>query len=273
MLSTRRTRVALNDTDVSDRLRQLLTRRLNKPRQRQRLMWPQLSRFEAGVTDPADRRADSARGPLVRAAAHQFAHKPYGVVNLDDVVAAVEITRGAMYFHFPSKHALSTAVVEEARAVGCEAAAGVLANKLSGIETLIDLSYLVAVLDLCEDVVRAGLYLLENIGRAEGLAVLRYREAVDALTPIARRAIDEGDIVEGRDPQDVARLLVATYIGARHTSDLDNPKEFLLDLEKTWMILLLPGFANPERMSYLSQLIRRRTAVALRKVAAPRPKS
>jgi TetR/AcrR family transcriptional regulator, transcriptional repressor for nem operon len=221
------------------------------------------------VTDPADRRADSARGPLVRAAAQQFAHKPYSLVNLDDVVAAADISRGAMYFHFPSKQALATAVIAEAYELGRQAAAGVLANKLSGLETLIDLSYLVAVWDIGEDLARAGLYLLESIGRVEGLEARSLREVVEALAQIVRRAVSEGDIAEGCDPEDIARLLVSTYIGIRHTSDLDNPQRFLLDIEKAW-ILLLPGFANPERMRYLSQFVRRRTAVASGKASQQR---
>lgn len=222
------------------------------------------------MTDPTDRRAVSARAPLVRAAAQQFAHKPYSLVNLDDVVAAVDVTRRAMYFHFPSKQALATAVIDEADNLGREAAAGVLANKLTGLETLIDLSYLVAVLDLGEDLARAGLYLLESIGRAEGLEERSLREVVNALAQIARRAVDEGDIAEGRDPEDIARLLVSMYIGVRHTSDLDTPQKFLLDLEKSWA-LLLPGFANPERMRYLSQFVHRRTAVALGKMPPQGP--
>jgi AcrR family transcriptional regulator len=202
---------------------------------------------------------------LVRAAAQQFAHKSYALVNLDDVVAAVDVTRGAMYFHFPSKQALAMAVIEEADKLGREAAAGVLANKLSGLETLIDLSYLVAVLDLSEDLARAGLYLLESIGRAEGLEERSLRDVVNTLTQIAQRAIDEGDIAEGRDPEDIARLLVSMYIGVRHTSDLDAPARFLRDVQKAWN-LLLPGFANPERIDYLIEFVHRRTAVASGKV-------
>lgn len=217
------------------------------------------------MTDPSERRADSARGPLVLAAAQQFAHKPYSLVNLDDVVAAVDISRGAMYFHFPSKQALAMAVIEEAHQLGAEAAAGVLANKLTGLETLIDLSYVVAVLDLGGDLARAGLYLLETLGRAEGLEAKRLRAAVDALAQITRQAVSDGDIVEEHDPTDIARLLVSMYIGVRHTSDLDNAQQFLADLEKAW-ILLLPGFANPERISYLSQFVHRRTVVAMGKL-------
>jgi AcrR family transcriptional regulator len=219
------------------------------------------------LTDPNDRRADSARGPLVQAAAQQFAHKPYSLVNLEDVVAAVDISRGAMYFHFPSKRALALAVIDEARNLGREAAAGVLANRLSGIETLIDLSYLVAVLDIGSDLARAGLYLLESLGRAEGLEARTLGEVVGALAEIALRAVNEGDIAKGRDPADIARLLVSMYIGVRHTSDLDNPQQFLLDIEKVW-ILLLPCFAKPERISYLSQFVHRRTVMALGKVSS-----
>jgi len=219
------------------------------------------------VTDPTERRADSARGPLVRAAAQQFAHKPYSVVNLDDVVAAVEVSRGAMYFHFPSKQALAWAVIEEADKLGRQAAAGVLANKLSGLETLIDLSYLTAVLDICEDWARAGLHLLGSIGRTDDLEGRTLREVTGALAQIARRAATEGDITQECDPQDVAHLLVSMYVGLRHTSDLDKPEQFLNDLEKAW-ILLLPGFANPERMRYLSQFVRRRTVVASGKVSS-----
>lgn len=222
------------------------------------------------MTDPTDRRPDSARAPLVRAAAQQFAHKPYALVNLDDVVAAVDVSRGAMYFHFPSKQALATAVIVEADKMGREAAAGVLATKLSGLETLIDLSYVVAVLDLGEEMARAGLHLLESIGRAEGLEARSLREVVNELAKITRRAVDEGDVAEGRDPADIARLLVSMYIGIRHTSDLDNPQQFLGDLEKAW-ILLLPAFANPERMRYLDQFVHRRTAVASGKVS-PQPR-
>ena len=221
------------------------------------------------MTHPTDRRADSARGPLVRAAAHHFAQKPYALVNLDDVVAEVNVSRGAMYFHFPSKHALARAVIDEAERIGREAAAGVLANKLSGLETLIDLSCLVAILDLREDLARAGLHLLESIGRVDEVGARSLREVVNALAQIARQAIDEGDIAEGPDPEDVVRLLVSTYIGLRHTSDLGIPRQFLLDLEKAWS-LLLPGFANPERMRYLSQFVHRRTVVALGKVSPQR---
>jgi AcrR family transcriptional regulator len=216
------------------------------------------------VTRPEERRADSARAPLVRAAAQEFAHKPYSLVNLDDVVAAVEVSRGAMYFHFPSKQALARAVIEEADALARQAMSGVLGNRLAGLETLIDLVYSIAVLDMGENLTRAGMNLLESIGGADGLEARTLGEVIGGMTQIAARAVAEGDIDKQRDPEDVARMLVGTYIGIRHTSDLDDPARFLRDVEKAWN-LLLPGFANPDRIPYLRQFVRRRTSVALGK--------
>ena len=57
------------------------------------------------------------------------------------------------------------------------------------------------------------------------------------------------------------------YMGIRHTSDLDDPRRFFNDLENTWK-LLLPGFANPDRIDYLDQFIARRAARAVT-IAAP----
>ena len=77
----------------------------------------------------------------------------------------------------------------------------------------------------------------------------------------------EGDIVDECDPQDVGRLLVSTYMGLRQTSNLDEPERFLLDLERTWA-LVLPGFVRPERIEYFSQFIRRRTTIAIGSTSA-----
>ena len=55
---------------------------------------------------------------------------------------------------------------------------------------------------------------------------------------------------------------MSTYMGLRQTSNLDEPEQFLLDLEKTWA-LLLPGFVRPDRIDYFRQFIRRRTALAI----------
>jgi len=216
------------------------------------------------MTEHVDRRADNTRLQIMRAAAHQFASRSYSRVNLDDILADAEVTKGAMYFHFRSKHALAAAIIEYRFVLARASVDELIARRLSGLETLIDISYLVAVEDIGDDIARAGLNLLESIGRTDGLQANMLGQWVDAFAAIAGKAIRDGDIIEDRDPRAIARLLVSMYLGLRQTSNLAEPEHFLRDLENLLVHALL-GFVKPDRVDYLNQFVKRRTAVAIKK--------
>jgi len=219
------------------------------------------------MTETTDTRADSTRQQILRAAAGQFARLPYHQVGLDDVLAEAELTKGAMYFHFRSKHALALAIIEDQIARSHDAITDLLARKFSGLETLIDFSYQLAVRDISEDISRAALHLVESIGRIDGLQAKLHREWIDNLTVAVQRGISEGDVLESSGPHDVGRLLASAYMGLRQTSDLDEPERYLSDFEKMWTIVL-PGFVRPERIDYFSQFIKRRTKIAIGSTSA-----
>jgi len=216
------------------------------------------------VTEHLDRRADTTRLQILRAASRQFARKSYSLVSLDDILADAEVTKGAMYFHFRSKYALASAIIEYRATAARASVDQLLAQKLSGLETLIDISYLVAIEDIGDETARAGLNLLESIGRTDGLQGDVHGQWVTAFAAIARKAVKDGDVIKDRDSEVIARLLVSMYLGLRQTSNLAEPERFLRDLENTW-VLVLPGFVKPDRIDYLNQFIKRRTAVALKK--------
>ena len=216
------------------------------------------------MTEQLDKRADTTRQHILRAASRQFARKSYSLVSLDDILADAEVTKGAMYFHFRSKHALAAAIIEYRFVLARASVDELIARRLSGLETLIDISYLVAVEDIGDDIARAGLNLLESIGRTDGLQANMLGQWVDAFAVIAGKAIRDGDIIEDRDPRAIARLLVSMYLGLRQTSNLAEPEHFLRDLENLLVHALL-GFVKPDRVDYLNQFIKRRTAVAIKK--------
>ena len=209
-------------------------------------------------------RADTTRLQILRAASRQFARKPYSLVSLDDILADAEVTKGAMYFHFRSKHALASAIIEHRGTVARASVDQLIAQKLSGLETLIDISYLVAIDDIGDETARAGLNLLESIGRTDGLQGIVHGQWVTAFATIARKAVRDGDIIGDRDAEGIALLLVSMYLGLRQTSNLAKPERFLRDLESLWS-LVMPSFVKPDRIDYLKQFLKRRTAVALRR--------
>jgi TetR/AcrR family transcriptional repressor of nem operon len=218
------------------------------------------------MSELSDRRSDTTRDQILRAAAHQFAQRPYYAVGLDDILAEAELTKGAMYFHFRSKHALALAIVDEQTERSAESVKNLLARKLSGLESLIDVSYLIAVGDITHDVTRASFNLLESVGRTEKLQARLLGGWIQLMCEIAQRGIAEGDIVDQADPEDVGRLLVSIYVGMRQASNLDEPVQLLSDFGKG-LSTVLGGIVQPDRRTYFAQFVKRRTALAIKAVS------
>lgn len=203
---------------------------------------------------------------IIRAAAHEFAFKPYTLVNLDDILAGADVTKGAMYTHFRSKHALAAAVVTARAQMAEQSLAEMTSPSSSALETIIDITYAIAVSDCSEYLGRAALNLIESVGRFDGMQMKVMEVWVAGLAGSVREAIDQEDVLDTADPAAVARLLVSMYLGLRQTSNLDEPKTLIGDLESAWL-LVLPGFADPRRLDYLRSFIRRRSALAVRNTA------
>ena len=215
-----------------------------------------------------DKRSDTTRDQILRSAAHQFAQRPYYAVGLDDILAEAQLTKGAMYFHFRSKHALALAIVDEQIIRSDAAIKDLLTRKLSGLETLIDVSYLIAIGDITQDVTRAAFNLLESVGRTEKLQERLLHGWIELLGEITGRGIREGDIVDHGDPEDIGRLLVSIYMGMRQASSLDDPVVLLSDFQKA-LSTVLRGIVQPDRIDYFTQFVKRRTALAIKAVAPP----
>ncbi|MDT5078081.1 MAG: hypothetical protein QOJ80_2718 [Mycobacterium sp.] len=221
-----------------------------------------------GTDQTGPEKSGSVRLDIIAAAAQEFAKKPYTLVNLDDILARADVTKSAMYTHFRSKHALATAIIEHSAVLARFTFDELKTPSAAGLESLIDVSYAIAVADIGEDLARAGLNLLESVGRFDGFQSSLVDAWIAGFARIVRRAIDEGDVLETCDPAAVGRTIVSMYLGLRQTSSPDEPKAFIGDLEAAWL-LALPGFADPRRVDYLSGFIRRRSALAIRNTAPP----
>jgi len=225
------------------------------------------NRDEAGrtMTEASERPAGSTRHRLIAAASRQFSQRPYSMVSLDDILSEAELTKGAMYFHFASKQALASAIVGDLTEMNRAAVAELVTRKMSGLETVIDLVYLLAVQDTQNEVARAGVRLLDSLDTTE-LATTLWRSWIETVTTLIQKAATEGDIVDHHDPEDIAKMLVALWVGIRRISELNQPEHHLDNLQKVW-ILALPSFTNPDRIDYFTQFIKRRHALAVKKVS------
>jgi TetR/AcrR family transcriptional repressor of nem operon len=213
------------------------------------------------MSEASERPAGTTRQRLIAAASHQFAHRSYSMVSLDDILAEAELTKGAMYFHFPSKQALALAIIDDLDEMSRAAVSELLTRRMSGLETLIDLVYLQAVQNTQNEVARAGARLLETVDNTTDLSTTRWQSWIEFVTTLIQKAVAEGDVSDHDDPEDIAKMLVALWVGTRRISDLDHLEHYLDNLQKAW-ILALPSFANPDRIDYFTQFIKRHHAVA-----------
>jgi AcrR family transcriptional regulator len=219
------------------------------------------------MTEASERRADTTRQRLIAAASRQFAHRSYSMVSLDDILAEAELTKGAMYFHFPSKQALALAIIDDLAEMSGATVTELLAHKMSGLETLIDLVYRLAVQDTQQEVARAGVRLLDTLDNTTAQPPKLWQSWIEFVTTLTQKAVTEGDVIDQHDPEDIAKMLVALWVGIRRISDLDQPELYLDNLQKAW-VLALPSFANPDRIDYFTQFIKRRRAFAVKKLSA-----
>jgi TetR/AcrR family transcriptional regulator, transcriptional repressor for nem operon len=142
-----------------------------------------------------------------------------------------------------------------------------LTRQMSGLETLIDLVCLQAVQNTQNEVARAGVRLLETVDNPTSLPTTLWQSWIEFVTTLIQKAVTEGDVVDHHDPEDIAKMLVALWVGIRRISDLDQPEHYLDNLQKAW-ILALPSFTNPDRIDYFTQFIKRRYTLAMKKVSA-----
>jgi len=219
------------------------------------------------MTEASERPPGTTRQRLIAAASREFAHRPYSMVSLDDILAEAQLTKGAMYFHFQSKQALALAIIDDLNEMSRAAVTESLARRMSGLETLIDLIFLLAVQDTQDEVARAGVRLLETLDNTTTAPPAMWRSWIEVVTTLIQKAISEGDVADDDDPEDIAKMLVALWAGVRRIDDPDQPESHLGNLKTVW-VLALPSFTNPDRIDYFTQFIRRRHALALNKLSA-----
>ena len=217
---------------------------------------------ESTVAHLSASKSESTRQNILLAASRHFARTPYSMVNLDEILAEAEVTKGGLYFHFRSKYALAMAIMNRNRDMTTAAVTDLFDRRLSGVESFVEMLILIADQDIRNEVMRASLNLLESVGRANGLRASILAEWIKHLAMLVERGIAEGDVIEGSDPEDVSRMLVSLYMGVRQTTDPDNPYRYLDDLAKV-LALALPGFTKPDRVSYFTEFIRRRIVIAV----------
>ncbi|MET9295907.1 ScbR family autoregulator-binding transcription factor [Streptomyces sp. NPDC003077] len=189
-------------------------------------------------------RAVRTRRAILEAAARVIGTRGYEAATMAEIIQHAGVTKGALYFHFPSKEALARAVVAE-QVEPC-----VPRVTDSRLQDAIDFTHRVAV-EVREDVLlQAGMRIaVETTFTDEPL--VPYQAWIDTMVTLFGEARETGELLPWVSPVRAAEFFVASYMGVQLFSLAASNRTDLPERVTSLWKHILPGLATPGALSHL----------------------
>lgn len=185
------------------------------------------------------RRAVQTRQAVLVAAASVFDERGYQAASVCEILARAEVTKGALYFHFPSKEALAQAVIES------QAASIAVPERELRLQALVDLMLLVAERLKTDVILRAGIRLTIEQGSFQDLDPAPYRQWIEFARSILAEAARRGELLPHVDPDRVAEMIIGCFSGIQLLAQVLTDRADLAARIAGFWAHLLPGIAVP----------------------------
>jgi AcrR family transcriptional regulator len=158
-------------------------------------------------------RSEYTRLHLVRSAAELFDRNGFAGATLDDVSRAAGVTKGAFYFHFASKKELGGAIQAEACGMLRSFVDKLTATEVHALQSLIDITHVLARWLDSEPVIRASLRTARECGDRGRPFVDFYVELLATVDATLLRAERAGELEEGVVIDVVSTLVLTVCVG------------------------------------------------------------
>ncbi len=211
-------------------------------------------------------RSEATRRKIIDSAVDLINEIGYPAAGLGNIIERAELTKGALYYHFDSKEALATAIIEEGsdNLLGAFRAAD--RSGCPAMENIIHGSFVVTDVLSSDRVARAGSRLLRTFGGFNPAAKKALQIMVDEMAERVKTATAEGDLRPTLDAQTTGASLVAGMLGAELLSSaLAVGADLRARCARTWE-LYLPAIITEESLNYYREFLARQ---ALRQVPPP----
>ncbi len=202
-------------------------------------------------------RSEATRRRIIISAVELFNEIGYPATGLGDIIERLEMTKGALYYHFESKESLATAIIEEGSEKMFGAFYQISDASTPALEGIIHGAFVVADLLSTDLVARIGTQLLRAFGEFNEAAQLAYNGWLDVIAARVAVAIDEGDVRKDLDPLAVSETVVGAMLGAELlSSTLFSGTDLVHRVTRIWNVLL-PAIATEESIPYFREFLAR----------------
>lgn len=204
-------------------------------------------------------RSAATRARIITAAIDLFREKSFAATSLGDIVERAAMTKGALYYHFDSKEALASAIVDEGSAIVLDRFRNVCAAPSPAVENMIHGTFVIAATVNEDPTAHMGAVLARALSGSLDAPQRAYRALLDALTEQAERAAVEGDLNEAVQARPVGELVVFALLGAEVVTAANaDPDASTRRLAEIWATLL-PGLVTPSALPFLREYLARET--------------
>jgi len=166
-------------------------------------------RKEAGMAKQD--RAIRTRQSILSAAAGVFEERGYQAATISEILTAADVTKGALYFHFPSKKHLAQGVLSQQDGETS-------IPRTCKVQQLVDMGMLHAYRLQTDPMVRAGVRLSLD-QQAQGLDRSGpFARWSDSIRETLAAAQQQGELLPHVTPRDTAEVMVGAFAGVQAMS-------------------------------------------------------
>ncbi|MEU7580009.1 ScbR family autoregulator-binding transcription factor [Streptomyces sp. NPDC041068] len=181
-------------------------------------------------------RAVRTRKAVLEAAAEVFAQRGYEGTTISEVLSLSGVTKGALYFHFPSKEALAKGVLQYAVTETFD--------RSVKLQALVDMGLVLAYRLPREALLRGAARLAadQSAGPFFGGPWGQWQEI---FTDLITEAQQRGEVFAHIAPAETARVLVGAFTGLQLSSLTTTDPDDLVGLVARWTSMFMPALATP----------------------------
>lgn len=203
---------------------------------------------------PQQDRAEATRRRIVGAAVELFGDAGFGMVDMVDVIALAGVSKGACYYHFPTKQSLAAAIIEESNARIAAAMAPLWESEAPAMHRLIIATFRFLELVETDATARIGYQLRQSLreSRAPGT---RYQGDTEVVfTDRLKKAMRDGHVRADINPEHTAYTLFTSLVGCQLLAEPfgDDP---LKRFAEVWEFVLR-AIATDEHLPALEEVVR-----------------
>jgi AcrR family transcriptional regulator len=185
-------------------------------------------------------RAIRTRRAILEAAGAVFDEHGYAATTIAMVLERAEVTKGALYFHFPSKESLAQAVLDEQLSLGA------VPPQPCKLQELVDMTFVFGQRLLGNSLLKGSVRLAVDQSAPPGVDHSGpFRQWADHLVTVLEQARDQGELLPTVQPAPTAELLVGAFAGIQLMSRALTDRADLAERISVLWGHLLPSIAVP----------------------------